>query len=231
MPPIRQEHDADLGEPRTSPLAGLSWSRIYQFRHDAARRLGPLYSLPIIKRASDILMRNTNAHDRVLEIGAGDRRMCSKLQQAHGQVHYESLDPDPLGDHDYRELAEVVDAYDLVVAFEVIEHLGVDEIIPWLQALRERTRDGGRLVLSTPNTYYPPAYLRDATHRTPLCYDELAGLCMAAGWHVEQVFRVYHEPLARVLVRRYLFGWMFRLLGLDFARQIVLVGRKSEFSA
>jgi hypothetical protein len=80
-------------------------------------------------------------------------------------------------------------------------------------------------VLSTPNTYYPPAYLRDATHRTPLCYDELAGLLAAAGWDVQRVVRIYHDPVWRNIARRYLFGWLFRLIGIDFARQIVVVAR------
>ena len=84
---------------------------------------------------------------------------------------------------------------------------------------------GGRLILSTPNTYYPPAYLRDATHRTPLCYDELAGLLAAAGYEVEAIYRIYHDPLHRRLLRQYVFGWLFRLIGIDFARQIVVVAR------
>jgi hypothetical protein len=86
---------------------------------------------------------------------------------------------------------------------------------------------GGRLVLSTPNTYYPPAYLRDVTHRTPLCYDELAGLVGAAGLEVERIARVYHDPVHRAFLRRYLFGWLFEMIGIDFARQIILVARKA----
>jgi hypothetical protein len=29
-----------------------------------------------------------------------------------------------------------------------------------------------------------------------------------------------------VLLRRYAFGWLFRLIGIDFSRQIVLVAEK-----
>lgn len=225
MPVASRNFDRPLGIiPAQSPT-GLSWSRIYQLRRQAARQLGPLHALPIVKRASDVLLRRARPGDRLLEVGAGDRRMRAKLARSVGRVHYESLDVDPRGSHDYRALAEVHDTYDLVLAFEVVEHLPVEEIVPWLRALKERTRAEGTLLLSTPNTFHPPAYLRDATHRTPLCYDELAGLCTAAGWQVERVYRVYHEPLHRALVRRCLFGWLFRLLGLDFARQIVLIAR------
>ncbi|HVX62297.1 MAG TPA: hypothetical protein VHC19_16895, partial [Pirellulales bacterium] len=78
----------------------------------------------------------------------------------------------------------------------------------------------------TPNTYYPPAYLRDVTHRTPLCYDELAALVASAGGRVVRINRVYHDPIHRKLMRRYLFGWLFRMIGIDFARQIVLIAEK-----
>ena len=82
------------------------------------------------------------------------------------------------------------------------------------------------MLLSTPNTFYPPAYLRDATHRTPLCYDELAGLVTAAGLEVTRVARVYHDPVHRRFLRQYCLGWLFRLIGIDYARQIVLVAHK-----
>jgi SAM-dependent methyltransferase len=136
------------------------------------------------------------------------------------------MDIDRNGAHEYHDLADIRQTYDCVCAFEVIEHLTLEEIPPWLRKLGELLRPGGRLVLSTPNTYYPPAYLRDATHRTPLCYDELAGLVQAAGFEVQRIVRIYHDPLPRRLLRQYLFGWLFRLIGIDFARQIVLVAMK-----
>jgi 2-polyprenyl-3-methyl-5-hydroxy-6-metoxy-1,4-benzoquinol methylase len=226
MVPITCEPNAETRQSADPAPSEFSWSTLYRLRKEAARRFGPLYSLPIVKRASGILLDAARSGDRILEVGAGDRRMRAKLERAHGGVHYESLDVDPQGDHDYGSLSEVTGPYDLVFAFEVVEHLPVDDIVPWLSALCQRTRRGGTLLLSTPNTYYPPAYLRDATHRTPLCYDELSALCAASGWQVERVMRVYHEPVHRTLVRRYLFGWLFRLLGLDFAKQIVLLARK-----
>jgi len=150
------------------------------------------------------------------------------LLRNHRQgVDYRSIDIDPHGDHDYRSLDEIDRTFDCVFAFEVVEHIGVEELPGWLARLAELLAPGGRLVLSTPNTYYPPAYLRDVTHRTPLCYDELAGLVGAAGLEVEQIARVYHDPVHRAFLRRYLFGWLFEMIGIDFARQIILVARKA----
>ena len=54
----------------------------------------------------------------------------------------------------------------------------------------------------------------------------LAGLVAAAGFEVTRVERVYHDPVHRRLLRQYLFGWLFRMIGIDYARQIVLVARR-----
>jgi SAM-dependent methyltransferase len=203
-----------------------SWSKQYKLRRDAAKRFGRVFSLPIVRRVRDVLLDCVDDGARVLEVGAGDRRMGELLRNHRQAIDYRSIDIDPHGDHDYRSLDEIDRTFDCVFAFEVVEHIGVDELPGWLARLGELLAPGGRLVLSTPNTYYPPAYLRDVTHRTPLCYDELAGLVGAAGLEVERIARVYHDPVHRALLRRYLFGWLFEMIGIDFARQIILVARK-----
>lgn len=64
------------------------------------------------------------------------------------------------------------DSVDMVTAFHLIEHLGVDELLALLVAAREALRPGGCVLLETPN----PSNLRmaacdfynDPTHRSPL---------------------------------------------------------------
>lgn len=206
----------------------ISWSELYERRRAAARRFGSVFALPIVKRVREIVVEYTVEGARVLEVGAGAREMERTIKGAAREVMYESCDIDRRGRHDYYDLASAVGPYDAVFALEVIEHLSLEEIGPWLIRLREILAEGGMLVLSTPNTYYPPAYLRDATHRTPLCYDELAALVELAGFEVLRIVRVYHDPVHRKLLRRYLLGWLFRAIGIDFARQIVLVARRPQ---
>jgi SAM-dependent methyltransferase len=209
-------------------MALPSWSEQFRRRKEIAARFGGIFDLPIRRRVREVLVEQLAPDASVLEIGAGDRSMAETLRRARPGLRYESLDIDPHGQHEYRDLSEVRSQYDCVVALEVIEHLALEEIAPWLAGLREVIRPGGKLVLSTPNTYFPMAYLRDVTHRTPLCYDELGGLVEGAGLHVERIVRIYHDPVHRKLLRRYLFGWLFRMISLDYARQIVLVARREE---
>lgn len=206
----------------------LSWSEQFARRREAAARFGDVFELPLVRRVRDVLLDVVVDGARVLEVGAGDRRMSALLAERRRGVEYRSLDVDARGEHDFRSLDEVSGRFDCVFAFEVIEHLPFDEIPAWLARLADLLEPGGRLVLSTPNTFYPPAFLRDATHRTPLCYDELAGLVAGAGLQVTTIVRVYYDPVWRYIARRWLFGWLFRLIGIDFARQIVLVGRKNS---
>lgn len=213
--------------PQTGSICeSFSWSVHYHRRRAARARFGRIFDLPIAKRARDVVAAYVVDGDRLLEVGAGDRSLKKHLQRTARGVRYESLDIDPHGQHDYRSLAEPAGEYDGIVALEVIEHLELPAIPCWLRRLAELLRPGGWLVLSTPNTYYPPDFLRDVTHRTPLCYDELAALTSAAGFEVVAVLRIYNDPVHRKLLRQYAFGWLFRLIGIDFARQIVLVGRR-----
>lgn len=202
------------------------WSEQYNFRREVARRFGSIFQLPLARRASDVLSSVVRDGDRVLEVGAGDRRMNETLAKKHSRVSYRSMDIDPHGAHEYHSLDEIIDTFDCVCALEVVEHIEADALHDWFIRLNELLAPAGHLVLSTPNTFYPPAYLRDVTHRTPLCYDELGGLLEANGLRVTRMLRIYNDPLWRYVLRRFIFGWLFALLGIDYARQIVVVARK-----
>lgn len=97
---------------------------------------------------------------RILDVGFGD------LPNVHLSGHVIGLDLKCVGKPpNYR--AAVVNhacqicfasaAFDTVLAGEVIEHL--EEPVRFLRNCRRVLRLGGRLILSTPNPYYPPIIL------------------------------------------------------------------------
>ncbi|MBI2373520.1 MAG: methyltransferase domain-containing protein [Deltaproteobacteria bacterium] len=219
----RVHGDADLRALGASMTS--SWSDLSTHRRRVRDRFGDIYRLPIRYRARDIVLAELHDGQRCLEVGAGDRRMKQRILSRFPRVSYESMDVDERGAHEYKSLDEVKGAYDCIFSLEVVEHLTLDEIERWLLRLSELLSPGGILILTTPNVYHPPAFLRDATHRTPLAHDELGGLLEAAGFTVEHIFRIHYAPPLRRLAVRFCFGWLFRLLGLDFARQILAIAR------
>ena len=81
------------------------------------------------------------------------------------------------------------------------------------------------LILTTPNTFYPTADLRDATHITPFCFEALAGLASLAGFQVQPIYRFFHDSLLKKCVKRFLMYSLFRVLGIDYAKQVLVVAK------
>lgn len=210
--------------------APIAWSRLSEHRREIAARFGNVYALPIAKRVQSTVLDHLPRGPglQILEVGAGGRTLEKAIRARSQDVRYESMDIDLSTAQDYYDLDSVPSGYDAIVAIEVVEHLDAEAIPAWLTLLADKLRPGGRLILSTPNVYHPPAYLRDATHRTPLAYDELAGLVEAAGLEAKAIFRIFSGPLLRRVGTQILFGWLFRMLGLDYAKHVVLIADKPE---
>lgn len=109
-------------------------------------------------------------------------------------------------DQDLRTLADRTDlgTFDLILCFEVIEHL-VDDL-GLVRTLADLGRGNATLLLSTPTDDHPPVFgeerhlsgVEDGRHvRWGSSPDRLQQLCRDAGWAVEEM-----EPLSGPLSRR-----------------------------
>jgi len=201
----------------------IYWQQLYRHRQLIGKRFGGLWQLPVRKRYHQVLSAYGKSGISLLEVGAGNRGLAERMQDYWGEFDYQSCDIDRTYDHDYVSVDEVEGKYDVICAFELIEHIALGEAADMLTKLRRNLKPGGRLVLTTPNVFYPPAFLRDATHVTPFCYDELGGLLTITGFQVQSIYRLYHDSLLKKFVRRILMYPVFRILGIDFAKQIVVV--------
>lgn len=200
----------------------IAWSELARHRRAIAKRWRTVYRLPIVRRGHRLVAEHVTKGS-VLEVGAGDGRLAKLLPAG---TTYVTMDIDPNVGARYASLDEIEETFDAIVAIEVIEHIPVDDLLPWLTRLVALLKPGGRLMLTTPNIYCPSAFLRDATHRTPLAYDELGGLVTAVGADVDAMMRIDGDALLRRLVNRYLLGWLYRLMRLDHAQRVAVIATR-----
>lgn len=207
-------------------MTGVDWGELFSARKSIRTRFGEIWDLPVARRYHTVLSRLGRGGIAMLEVGAGSRSLKDKMHGVWGEFDYRSCDIDPGGNHDFAHIDEVEGSYDLICALEIIEHLELAEARHLLETCFKHTSPGGTIALTTPNIYYPPDFLRDATHKTPFCYDELGGLLAVAGYEVKAIYRLYHDALLKKLVRRILLYPVFRAIGIDFARQVMVVAER-----
>lgn len=203
------------------------WSLFFEQQKTVRKRFGPIWAVPIRKRHTSILLERLKPGISVLEIGAYDRNILNKINLDSMNVDYRSLDRDDNLPHDYYDLGAVDRSFDQVWMFEVIEHLDLADACELLEKIHHLLKPGGLLVLSTPNSHHPHRF-REPHHLTPFKFDNLGGLLAFAGFEVEAIYRTYSAPFVQKLARRFLLGWLHRLLEIDFATTLVAVAQRPD---
>ncbi|MHC5036305.1 MAG: class I SAM-dependent methyltransferase [Planctomycetota bacterium] len=197
---------------------------MYEHRIRVRRRFPDPLGLPLVKRPETLIAAHLQPGAKVIDVGAGDASLRTKLRDAGAHVEYTAVDPE--GGGDFRSLKEVRGEFDAALILEVLEHLDPNEGMNLLRDTLQRLRPRGRLFLSTPNVFKPGQYNRDATHCTPYSWEELGALCLAEGLELEALVRVYNAPALSRFLHLTLLQPLHRLLGVDFARSVMAVGQK-----
>ncbi|MCJ7662700.1 MAG: methyltransferase domain-containing protein [Desulfobacterales bacterium] len=206
----------------------LDWSKLISYREQIHERYPQIWALKLIKRPSWLLKKHLCPGMRILDVGAGDRRMAKRVQDVCPDILYKSMDIDRTVTHDYYTVAEIDDQFDLIILFEVIEHLKLEQGVEMLGRLRELLIDGGRLIISTPNVYNPSRFWYDATHKTAYSYEELGGMVLSQGFEVLGIYRSFHASLLKYFLRLTIFYPLHRILNVDFAKSIVVLAQKKR---
>jgi 2-polyprenyl-3-methyl-5-hydroxy-6-metoxy-1,4-benzoquinol methylase len=204
-----------------------SWSRLFEHRDKIHEKYPEIWDLKILRKRFPLMVETIKDGERVLDIGASNRNLEGRLKRNFPEILYKSMDIDRDQVHDFYSLEEIRERFDVVLLFEVIEHLDLEEGIRLLKRIHELLNPGGRLILTTPNVFNPSRYWRDATHKVAYCYDELAGLLMAHQFKVRAMYRTYSDAFLRRLFRIYVMAPLHRYLGIDFAKSILIVAEKS----
>jgi SAM-dependent methyltransferase len=204
----------------------ISWSKLFDYRDRIHRQYREIWDLKILRKRFPLILRILRDGEKVLDVGASNRNLLDRLKRRYPNLICKSMDVDRERPHDYYSLEEIQESFDAVFLFEVIEHLPLEEGIQLLKKIYRLLNEGGRLILTTPNVFNPNRFWRDVTHKVAYCYDELAGLLMAQGFQIREMYRTYNDPLHRYFFRVYVMAPLHRYLGIDFAKSILVVAEK-----
>jgi SAM-dependent methyltransferase len=207
----------------------IDWTELINCRDKIHKRYSKIWELKLIKRPSWLLKKHLRPGMRILDVGASDKRMEKKVKDVYPDILYKSMDIDRTIPHDYHSLDEIDEQFDLIILFEVIEHLELEQGVKLLRRLNELLVDGGQLIISTPNIFNPGRFWIDATHKTAYSYEELGGIVLSQGLEVLAIYRTFHASFLKYFFRLTLFYPLHRILNVDFAKSIVvLAGKKGQ---
>jgi 2-polyprenyl-3-methyl-5-hydroxy-6-metoxy-1,4-benzoquinol methylase len=204
----------------------ISWSKLFEYRGKIHQRYPDIWDLKILRKRFPLMLKMIRDGEKVLDIGASNRNLQERLKRHFPNLLYKSMDIDRDQFHDFYSLEEIGESFDVVFLFEVIEHLDFEEGVNLLKRIYDLLDEGGRLILTTPNIFNPNRFWRDATHKVAYCYDELGGLLLAQGFHIQSMYRTYSDAFLQYALRIYVMAPLHRYLGIDFAKSILVVAEK-----
>jgi len=166
----------------------------------------------------------------ILDVGAGDLRVKLKIVDAGFAGEYHTLDVGDEYSHNYTNMDEVGRKYHAILCLDVIEHLPLGDGLSLLSTLASTLEPGGKLIVQTPNARCIRNPLgTDMTHLH--CYN-IADLWAYLCCHDLEVkgYRVCFLPEKQNVLQRLktMTGQYVasRILGCDFADNIVLIARR-----
>jgi SAM-dependent methyltransferase len=205
----------------------FSWSQLYNARRSIQKRFPSIWEIPIKKKTLDVLKNLVKEGDSILDVGSCNRHLKTDLEMYLSNIRYKSMDVDRHNYHDYYKMSDIQETFDVIVMLECIEHLTLEDGLLMLNEIHRVLKKGGLLVLSTPNTFHPNRYW-ECTHKIPFRYDELGGFIETCGFSTEEIYRIYNDSFFPRLFRLYIAAPIHQYFCIDFARSVMLVGRKKS---
>ncbi|MDR4503502.1 MAG: methyltransferase domain-containing protein [Candidatus Scalindua sp.] len=204
----------------------ISWSNVFRNRDEIHKRYNSIWKVPVLRKRLELVRSLMKDGARILDVGAGNSEWGRRLKRIYADIIFKTVDVDPALSPDYGSLHEVEEHFDLIISWEVIEHLTLQEGEDLIRECARVLQSGACLVMSTPNIFNPSCYLMDSTHRTPYSYEELGGLCLRAGLEVQEIYRTYNASRVKFFLKRIFIAPFHRMIGVDYTKSVIVVARK-----
>jgi cyclopropane fatty-acyl-phospholipid synthase-like methyltransferase len=137
----------------------------------------------------------------ILELGFGDGHFLDWARNNKYHVEGVEILPEMVGHAKARghivHMGPIADVdfagrrFDLLAAFDVVEHLSLPELLDLFQNANYLLKPGGRMLLQFPNASSPFSALYqsgDVTHRSALSWTSLQQMSRTKGWVVTEYF-------------------------------------------
>ncbi|PYK49891.1 MAG: hypothetical protein DME20_05650 [Verrucomicrobia bacterium] len=205
----------------------IDWTIVNKAKNLAEDELNkPILEVPIVSDYREPLTHFLRPGMALLDIGANDRALKLYLdRKLNYRIDYRSMDVDRTYEHDFYSLEDIGEEFDVVVCFEVVEHMSPGMALDLFRKAYALVKPRGRLFVSTPNVYHPMSFWSDSTHITPFRLRHLAGWMKVAGFNRFWGFRVCEMTWKKKL-RYWRYRGLLRLLNLDFAPGVLLIAQK-----
>lgn len=201
------------------------WGRLMKWRTECYSRFGSISDIPLTSYEEE-LRECLKDRTRLLDVGAGSHKPLKSFVERAG-VAYFCLDTDPDGEFDYRSFAEIPEkeSFDIVVANQVIEHMGVDEAFNCVRDIFLKLASKGLLFATVPNAAHPVRQ-RDCTHITPWPANDLYSILRSAGFQIIKLMRYNKYPLTEDPFKRWIVETVCQEFRMDWCDSLLIIGRK-----
>ena len=212
------------------------WYRDYWARHQARDVMYQTLRAPCLScencaelnEMERAIFDHTKNATRLLDYGAGDKRLKDKFLSAGFKGRYETLDISTEDKHEYSSIADVPGKFDAVLCLEVIEHMSLNDYVDLMDEFDKRIEPGGTLIIGTPNPLcVVPMWAGDPGHVQQYPIADLAADFVVRGYSV-QAFRVRYGAWPKGLswLRFLVMRILCYFLSVDYAHGIVVIGKK-----